>query len=92
MGALSTMQESQLTSYPNDLPIRTYDFHGPLGEVFPCHSSPRTYTYGHPALLLRVHVRALIIALPFLTHPRPANRGPIIMVYARWVLKPIFPP
>jgi len=31
-GQLSTLQESQLTGYPNDLPIKSYDFQAPLGE------------------------------------------------------------
>ncbi len=31
-GALSTLQESQDTGYPNDLPIKSYDFQAPLGE------------------------------------------------------------
>jgi beta-galactosidase len=31
-GKLSTLQESQETGYPNDLPIKSYDFQGPLGE------------------------------------------------------------
>jgi beta-galactosidase len=31
-GKLSTLQESQETGYPNDLPIKSYDFQAPLGE------------------------------------------------------------
>jgi len=31
-GKLSTLQESQSTGYPNDLPIKSYDFQAPLGE------------------------------------------------------------
>jgi beta-galactosidase len=31
-GKLSTLQESQVTGYPNDLPIKSYDFQAPLGE------------------------------------------------------------
>lgn len=31
-GKLSTMQESQATGYPNDLPAKSYDFQAPLGE------------------------------------------------------------
>ncbi len=31
-GRLTTLQESQATGYPNDLPIKSYDFQGPLGE------------------------------------------------------------
>lgn len=32
MGELSTLQESQATGYPNDLPVMSYDFQAPLGE------------------------------------------------------------
>ncbi len=31
-GKLSTMQESQATGYPNDLPVKSYDFNAPIGE------------------------------------------------------------
>jgi beta-galactosidase len=31
-GKLSTLQESQATGYPNDLPVVSYDFQAPLGE------------------------------------------------------------
>ena len=46
MGALSTFQESRLSGYPNDLPIRTYDFHAPLGEA----GQPRPQYHGIRAL------------------------------------------
>jgi beta-galactosidase len=32
IGQLSTLQESQETHYPNDLPVINYDFQAPLGE------------------------------------------------------------
>jgi hypothetical protein len=31
-GQLTTLEESQATGYPNDLPIKSYDFQAPLGE------------------------------------------------------------
>lgn len=31
-GKKTTLQESQATGYPNDLPVKTYDFQAPLGE------------------------------------------------------------
>jgi hypothetical protein len=31
-GKLSTLHESQATGYPNDLPVKSYDFQAPLGE------------------------------------------------------------
>jgi beta-galactosidase len=31
-GELTTLQESQATGYPNDVPVKSYDFQGPLSE------------------------------------------------------------
>jgi hypothetical protein len=31
-GKKTTMQESQATGYPNDLPVKSYDFQSPIGE------------------------------------------------------------
>jgi beta-galactosidase len=31
-GKLTSLQESQVTNYPNDLPVKTYDFQAPLRE------------------------------------------------------------
>jgi hypothetical protein len=31
-GKLSTLEESQATDYPNDVPVKSYDFQAPLGE------------------------------------------------------------
>jgi hypothetical protein len=31
-GKRTTLQESQVTGYPNDLPVKTYDFQAPIGE------------------------------------------------------------
>ena len=31
-GKLTTLQESQVTGYPNDVPVLSYDFQAPLGE------------------------------------------------------------
>lgn len=31
-GKLTTLEESQVTGYPNDLPVKSYDFQAPLGE------------------------------------------------------------
>jgi beta-galactosidase len=32
IGVLSSLQESQVSGYPNDLPLKSYDFAAPLGE------------------------------------------------------------
>ena len=31
-GKITTLQESQATGYPNDLPVKSYDFQAPIGE------------------------------------------------------------
>ena len=35
-GSLSTLQESQASGYWNDLPVKSYDFQAPLGELDRC--------------------------------------------------------
>jgi hypothetical protein len=40
-GRITTLQESQRTSYPNDLPVKSYDFQGPLGEFGEMHAELR---------------------------------------------------
>jgi len=45
-GKLSTLQESQATGYPNDLPVISYDFQAPLGEfgqVRPSYGALKVY-------------------------------------------------
>lgn len=46
-GRLSTMQESQLTGYWNDLPVKTYDFQAPLGEFGGLQPSYHTLRHIH---------------------------------------------
>jgi hypothetical protein len=36
-GKLSTLQESSATGYPNDLPVKSYDFNAPIGEYGQLH-------------------------------------------------------
>jgi beta-galactosidase len=40
-GRETTLQESQATGYPNDLPLKAYDFQAPLGEFGQMHPSFR---------------------------------------------------
>jgi len=40
-GKKTTLQESQATGYPNDLPVKSYDFQAPLGEFGQMHPSYR---------------------------------------------------
>jgi len=36
-GRLTTLQESQATGYPNDLPVKSYEFNAPIGEFGQIH-------------------------------------------------------
>ncbi|HXX64415.1 MAG TPA: glycosyl hydrolase 53 family protein, partial [Bacteroidota bacterium] len=40
-GKLTTLQESQATGYPNDVPVMSYDFQAPLGEFGQANESYR---------------------------------------------------
>ena len=40
-GKKTTLQESQATGYPQDLPVKSYDFQAPLGEFGQMHASFR---------------------------------------------------
>jgi beta-galactosidase len=45
-GKKTTLQESQATGYPNDLPVKTYDFQAPLGEfgqMYPSYRVLKTF-------------------------------------------------
>ncbi len=46
-GKLSTLQESQRTNYPNDLPVKSYDFQAPLGEFGQMRASLRELKLYH---------------------------------------------
>lgn len=47
-GVLSTLEESQITKYPNDLQVKNYDFYAPLGQYGNLH--------GHYHLMRRLHL------------------------------------
>ncbi len=46
-GKKTTLQESQATGYPNDLPVKSYDFQAPLGEFGQANSSYRDLKIFH---------------------------------------------
>ena len=46
-GKKTTLQESQETGYPNDVPVKTYDFQAPLGEFGQMNPSYRTLKTFH---------------------------------------------
>lgn len=47
IGKLSTLQESQVTGYPNDYPLISYDFYSPVGEWGQLRPSYRKYKSLH---------------------------------------------
>lgn len=82
-GKLSTLQESQATAYPNDTPVKTYDFQAPLGEY--------GQTRPHYHLLRRLHLflhdfgRALTAMPPALPEKRPTSRDDLTTL--RWAVR-----
>jgi len=67
-GKLTTLQESQRTDYPNDMPVKSYDFQAPLGEFGEMHPSLRKLKLIHyflsdfgaelaPAAVIAPHLR-----------------------------------
>jgi beta-galactosidase len=46
-GKLTTLQESQDTNYPNDVPVKSYDFQSPLGEYGQVNESFRALAVVH---------------------------------------------
>jgi hypothetical protein len=46
-GRLTTLQESQRTGYPNDLPVKGYDFQAPLGEFGQMNATLRELKLDH---------------------------------------------
>ena len=46
-GKLTTLQESQATGYPNDLPVKSYDFQAPLREFGEMNGSFRQLKFIH---------------------------------------------
>src|ERR1039457_3684083 len=50
-GKATTLEESQATGYPQDLPVKSYDFQAPLGEYGQMHPSFRDLKSIHLFLL-----------------------------------------
>ncbi len=72
-GKLTTLQESQSTGYPNDLPIRTYDFQAPLGEFGQVRETYRKLKMIH--LFLNVFGSRLAPMMPFAPNRLPSGPG-----------------
>jgi len=83
-GKLTTLQESQATGYPNDLPIKSYDFQAPLGEFGDERASFRKMKvfqyflndFGADLAPMMVHAPGVLPKSPAdLTQPRAAVRS-----------------
>ncbi len=71
-GKESTLQESQVTGYPNDLPLKTYDFQAPLGEFGQMHASFRDLKTFH--LFLEDYGPALAPMTAYFPEKAPAGK------------------
>lgn len=84
-GKRTTLQESQETGGPNDLPLATYDFQAPLGEFGQVRDSFRTLKSFH--LFLRDFGSYLAPMTPFFPDIRPTSQSdratPRVAVRAR---------
>lgn len=70
-GKLTTLQESQASGYPNDLPVRSYDYQAPLGEFGQVRESYRKVKILH--LFLNAFGSELAPMLPFPPDRLPAG-------------------
>ncbi len=72
-GMRTTLQESQATGYPNDLPVKSYDFQAPLGEYGQMHPSFRHLKTFH--LFLDDFGSSLATMTPYFPDRVPASKG-----------------
>jgi len=74
-GAKTTLQESEATGYPNDLPVKSYDFQAPLGEFGQEYPSYRVLKTLH--LFLGDFGAALAPMTPYFPDVRPRGKDDI---------------
>jgi beta-galactosidase len=72
-GKKTTLQESQLTGYPNDLPVKSYDFQAPLGEFGQMKESFRELKSFH--LFLRDFGSSLAPMASYLPEKTPRSKS-----------------
>jgi len=82
-GKLSTLQESQATGYPNDLPVKSYDFNAPLGEFGQI--NPQYYWLRRLHLFLHDFGAPLAQMPPTLPDLRPTNKNDFATL--RWAVR-----
>jgi hypothetical protein len=71
-GKATTLQESQATGYPQDLPVKSYDFQAPLGEYGQMHPSFRDLKIIH--LFLRDFGSALAPMAAYFPSQMPTGK------------------
>jgi hypothetical protein len=74
-GKKTSLQESQATGYPNDLPVKSYDFQAPLGEFGQMNPSYRVLKTFH--LFLGDFGQMLAPMTSYLPEQRPAGEKDI---------------
>ena len=82
-GKLSTLQESQATGYPNDLPVKSYDFNAPLGEFGQI--NPQYYWLRRLHLFLHDFGTPLAQMPATLSDLRPTNKNDFTTL--RWAVR-----
>lgn len=74
-GKKTTLQESQATGYPNDVPVKSYDFQAPLGEFGQMNPSYRVLKTLH--LFLGDFGSSLVSMTSYLPEQLPASKEDI---------------
>ena len=82
-GKLSTLQESRATGYPNDLPVKSYDFNAPIGEFGQI--NPHYYWLRRLHLFLHDFGAPLTQMPPTLPELRPTNKNDLATL--RWAAR-----
>ncbi|MGC1185857.1 MAG: beta-galactosidase [Candidatus Acidiferrales bacterium] len=72
-GKLTTLEESQATGYPNDMPVKSYDFQAPLGEFGQMHDSFRVLKIFD--MFLGDFGSSLAPMTPYFPERMPANKN-----------------
>lgn len=82
-GFLSTLNESQATGYPNDLPVKSYDFNAPIGEYGQLNPSYHWLRRLH----LFIHDFGGRLATMPTTLPDKQPAGPADLATLRWSVR-----
>ena len=79
-GRKTTLQESQRTSYPTDVPVKSYDFQAPLGEFGEMHDELRELKLNN--YFLEDYGARLAPARAIQPTPRPSGPGDLSILRA----------